>query len=168
MIRNDFRNNPTINQWSTTVNYASITNFNTVFIFRIKFQNCKIRYFSNILFSLSKKIYIYPRYSEIEHKQIFLQKTNLPMFPLIIWGKFFLTVLSSQFHHCISTNFLITSAGKRFLISFAGTPPTIVYGGTSLVTTALAAIMAPSPICTPCMITASNPIHTSLPIIISP
>jgi len=35
------------------------------------------------------------------------------------------------------------------LITLAGTPPTIAYGGTSFVTTAPAAITAPSPIVTP-------------------
>ena len=45
----------------------------------------------------------------------------------------------------------------------AGTPPTIAYGGIFLVTTALAPIIAPSPIVRPEIITAPSPIQTSLP-----
>lgn len=44
---------------------------------------------------------------------------------------------------------------KILYIMLAGTPPTIVYGATSFVTTARVLIMAPSPIVTPDMITAS-------------
>ena len=51
-----------------------------------------------------------------------------------------------------------------FLISLAGTPPTIVFGSTSFVTTAPAATTAPSPIVTPASTVALDPIHTFLPI----
>ena len=44
---------------------------------------------------------------------------------------------------------------KRFRIGFAGTPPTIVQGGTFFVTTARAPMMAPSPMVTPAKMTAS-------------
>ena len=62
---------------------------------------------------------------------------------------------TGQFHHSSCFNFLMVSSSKRFLISFAGMPPTTVYGGTSFVTTALAPMIAPSPIWTPDRITAS-------------
>ena len=42
------------------------------------------------------------------------------------------------------------------LITFAGRPPTTVRGGTSLLTTAPAAITAPSPMVTPQFVTAAN------------
>ena len=51
---------------------------------------------------------------------------------------------------------------------FAGMPPTTVNGGTSLVTTAPAAMTAPSPICTPCNIIALGPIHALFPTLIPP
>ena len=51
------------------------------------------------------------------------------------------------------------------LITLAGTPATIEYSGTSCVTTAPAAIILPSPICTPGRIITRSPIQTSLPII---
>ena len=51
-----------------------------------------------------------------------------------------------------------------FLISLAGTPPTIVFGSTSFVTTAPAATTAPSPIVTPARTVALAPLHTFLPI----
>lgn len=60
-----------------------------------------------------------------------------------------------QFHHCISISFFITSGANRLRISFAGTPPTIEYGSTSLVMTARVPIIAPSPMRTPAMINAS-------------
>jgi len=40
-------------------------------------------------------------------------------------------------------------------MDFASTPPTIVYGGTSFVTTARAPITVPFPIVTPAKMTAS-------------
>ena len=49
----------------------------------------------------------------------------------------------------------------------AGTPPTIVYGATSLVTTAPAAMMLWCPMFTPLVITALAPIHTSSSMVIS-
>ncbi|HAH1745245.1 TPA: hypothetical protein GE558_02635 [Escherichia coli] len=54
-----------------------------------------------------------------------------------------------------------------YLITLAGTPPTIAYGGTSLVTTEPAAMMAPVPILTPAKIVHLEPIHTSCPMITS-
>ena len=45
-------------------------------------------------------------------------------------------------------------------IIFAGLPPTMVFGGTSFVTIAPAAITAFSPTVTPCKIVALIPIHT--------
>ncbi len=50
-------------------------------------------------------------------------------------------------------------------ITFAGTPATTVFSGTSLVTTAPAATTELSPIVTPGSIVAFDPIHTLLPII---
>ena len=47
---------------------------------------------------------------------------------------------------------------------FAGTPPTIEYGCTSLFTKDPAAIMQPSPNFTPSIILTEAPIQTSLPI----
>ena len=49
----------------------------------------------------------------------------------------------------------MVSSGNRLFIGFAGTPPTIVYGGTSFVTTARVPMIAPSPIVTPAKTTAS-------------
>ena len=49
------------------------------------------------------------------------------------------------------------------LMTFAGTPPTTVFAGTSLCTTAPAATTAPSPIVTPCKIVAFAPIQTFSP-----
>ena len=49
-------------------------------------------------------------------------------------------------------------------MTFAGTPPTMAYGGTSLVTTAHAPTTAPFPIVTPPITTTLLPIHTSCPI----
>lgn len=71
-------------------------------------------------------------------------------------------------HHFNTRSAAISSSENRLRIGFAGTPPTIVYDGTSFVTTARAPIMAPSPIVTPARMTASKPTHTSLPITISP
>lgn len=47
-----------------------------------------------------------------------------------------------------------------FFTTFAGFPATIVYGGTSFVTTALAATIDPFPIVTPFKIVTNCPIHT--------
>ena len=44
-------------------------------------------------------------------------------------------------------------------MNFAGTPPTIVFGGTSAVTTAPAATTEFSPMVTPGNIVAAAPIH---------
>lgn len=49
-------------------------------------------------------------------------------------------------------------------ITFAGTPPTIVFGGTSLVTTAPAATIEFSPIVTPEVMVQFAPIQTLFPI----
>ena len=51
-------------------------------------------------------------------------------------------------------------------ISFAGTPPTIVFLETSLLTTAPAATTAHAPILTPLKITQFEPIQTFSPIFI--
>ena len=48
-------------------------------------------------------------------------------------------------------------------MSFAGTPPTTMLGGTSFVTTAPAATIAPSPMVTPGVMVALAPIHTFFP-----
>jgi hypothetical protein len=50
---------------------------------------------------------------------------------------------------------------EPLLRGLAGLPSTVVYGATSETTTALAAMIAPSPMVTPGMTTASRPIHTS-------
>ena len=55
---------------------------------------------------------------------------------------------------------------SNLLITFAGTPPTMAFAGTSLVTTAPAATMAFSPIVTPCKTVTFAPSHTLLPICI--
>ena len=48
----------------------------------------------------------------------------------------------------------------------AGTPPTIVFSGTSLVTTAPAATTALSPMVTPCRMVELDPTHTFFPSVI--
>lgn len=63
---------------------------------------------------------------------------------------------------------LIISSENLYFIIWAGTPPTIAYGGTSFVTIAPVAIIAPLPICTPDLIHESSPIHTSSSTIIGP
>jgi hypothetical protein len=57
---------------------------------------------------------------------------------------------------------------EPLLRGLAGLPPTVVYGATSETTTALAAMIAPSPMVTPGMTTASRPIHTSFPMTVLP
>lgn len=52
-----------------------------------------------------------------------------------------------------------------FRIILAGFPPAITPDGIECVTTAFAAIIAPSPIFTPGNIIALSPIHTLLPIL---
>ncbi len=52
------------------------------------------------------------------------------------------------------------------LMTLAGTPPTIVFGGTSLVTTAPAATTTQSPIVMPDKIVALEPIQTWSPMVI--
>ncbi len=47
-----------------------------------------------------------------------------------------------------------------FFITLAGTPPTMVFGSTSFVTTAPAATTAPSPMVTPARTVALAPIQT--------
>ena len=88
--------------------------------------------------------------------------------PVCIAWMFFVIRSSGQSHHLSSSRVAAVSPEYRFLIGFAGTPPAIVYGGTSFVTTARLPIMAPSPIVTPAITTASYPIHTSFPMTISP
>lgn len=56
------------------------------------------------------------------------------------------------------------SCSKRYLITFAGAPTAIAYGGMSFVTTLPAPIIAPSPIVKPLKIITSAPSQTSLPI----
>ena len=68
----------------------------------------------------------------------------------------------SQSNQRISINMFISVSVNRFFISLAGFPPTIVYGGTSLLTTDPAATIAPSPIVTPGIIIAFIPIQASL------
>ena len=41
--------------------------------------------------------------------------------------------LTGQSHHLSSNSFRISSSEKRFRINFAGLPPTMEYGSTSLV-----------------------------------
>lgn len=53
-------------------------------------------------------------------------------------------------------------------IIFAGTPPTTEQGGTSFVTTELAATIAQKPMCTPGKIHTRSPIHTLSSIITGP
>src|SRR5699024_7538230 len=69
-------------------------------------------------------------------------------------------------HHLLSCSRVEISSSNRPRIGFAGTPPTIVYGGTSRVTTAWAATTAPSPMEMPCPKVTSAPTHTSLPMVI--
>ncbi len=57
----------------------------------------------------------------------------------------------------------LSSFGSIVLITFAGTPPTIVSGGTSRVTTAPAATTAQSPTVTPGSIVEFEPTHTLFP-----
>ena len=72
---------------------------------------------------------------------------------------------ASQFHHFIAMNFFIVSSSKRYLITRAGLPTAIAYGGISFATIAFVPIIAPLPIFTPPFIVAPRPIQTSLPII---
>src|SRR5690606_25589836 len=73
-----------------------------------------------------------------------------------------------QFHQAtFSRRSTVFSSYCMFTI-LAGLPATTAYGGTSCVTTDFAATMAPSPILMPGRITASMPIQTSLPTMVSP
>ena len=56
--------------------------------------------------------------------------------------------------------FVFQNSSTRFFMNFAGLPPTTVQGSTFFVTTAPAAIIAPSPIVTPGRTIARAPIHT--------
>ena len=60
----------------------------------------------------------------------------------------------------------LDSSSVKLRMIRAGTPATIVLGGTSLVTTAPAATIAPSPMLTPGNTVAWLPIHTRLPMTI--
>src|SRR5690606_15923738 len=73
--------------------------------------------------------------------------------------------LAGLSHHLNASKISIVTSSNLLLISLAGTPPTIVYGETFLVTTAPLAIIEPFPIVTPSSILTPVPIHTSLPII---
>ena len=55
-----------------------------------------------------------------------------------------------------------------FFITLAGQPAAIQWAGMSLVTTAFAAIITPSPILTPANIVALSPIQTFFPMFIVP
>ena len=57
--------------------------------------------------------------------------------------------LMSRFHQHDANILFLVSSLKRYLIIFAGTPPTIAYGGTSFVTTLPIAIIAPVDTLTP-------------------
>ena len=71
-------------------------------------------------------------------------------------------------HHFNFNNSSIISSSNLFLIIFAGFPPTIEYGGTSLVTTEPFPTITPSPIFIPGKIVTSSPIQTSFPIVVFP
>lgn len=60
----------------------------------------------------------------------------------------------------LATLHLQLYSGAIDLMNFAGTPPTMTFGGTSFVTTAPAAITALSPIITPGRIVAFAPTQT--------
>ena len=67
---------------------------------------------------------------------------------------------------CALSIFLYRDANCQLsidLMTFAGTPPTMVFAGTSFVTTAPAATMALSPMVTPERIVAFEPTHTLRP-----
>ena len=68
------------------------------------------------------------------------------------------TISGPKFHHSDFNKREIVSSSNLYLIIFAGTPPTIAYGGTSFVTTAPLAITAPSPTEMPCKIITPVPI----------
>src|SRR3712207_928218 len=70
-----------------------------------------------------------------------------------------------RFHHAAFSSLSASSLGHLLFSTLAGTPPTIVYGSTSFVTTAPAATTAPFPIRTLRQTTALQPIQTSLPTI---
>ena len=71
---------------------------------------------------------------------------------------------SSRSHHFTRSSRSIVFSGKRSRFTVAGTPATMANGGTSLVTTEPAAMMAPSPTLMPAMTLTLWPVHTSLPI----
>ena len=77
---------------------------------------------------------------------------------------FALSCSSSAFHHSPSRRACLSSSGKRYFMCLAGTPATIEYGATALVTIEPAATTAPLPISTPSITIARAPIQTSLPI----
>lgn len=79
---------------------------------------------------------------------------------------YFIIFLSSQFHHFMSRSLLLVFSSNLYLMILAGTPPIIAYGGTSFVTTAPAAITAPSPTVMPGSKLTFAPIHTSFPMTI--
>ena len=79
-----------------------------------------------------------------------------------------LIVFSSSLEKSSFCNFFIVSSSKRYLMTRAGTPPTIAYGGTSRVTTEPAETTAPCPMVTPERIVALAPIQTSEQTTMSP
>jgi hypothetical protein len=66
-----------------------------------------------------------------------------------IASRFLVLFLAFQFHQAISNSSFITSVSKRYLMIYAGFPPTILYAETSFTTTDLLAIIDPLPIFTP-------------------
>lgn len=80
----------------------------------------------------------------------------------------FLNQVSSRFHQSDNITFSLIWLENLALIFLAGTPPTISYGSISFVTTAPAAIIAPSPILISERIIDRAPIQTSLPISTDP
>lgn len=69
-----------------------------------------------------------------------------------------------QYQSIATLLLLICYSFAMYFIILAGTPPTTALAGTSLFTTAPAAIIALSPMVTPDKIVACAPIHTQLPI----
>lgn len=68
--------------------------------------------------------------------------------------------LAQNFWKRVYDNYICHNQTLILLITFAGTPPTIVLGATSLVTTVSAATTAPSPTVTPASMVAFEPIQT--------
>ena len=75
----------------------------------------------------------------------------------------FYVMAVSVFQFSYNTQFYFQTTFS--LTTFAGTPATIAFAGTSFVTIAPAAIIAPSPIVTPLRIVAPCPTQTCFPIL---